>query len=63
MQSIGLRPGRGAAEAEFETQLEVFAGFLVAAGEGVDDPTAFEFAALQGGDGRRMGTTHVDQRR
>lgn len=62
-QAVGLRPGRRAAEAEAEAELEVLAGFLAAAGEGMDDATALQADALEGGDGRRVGAAHVDQRR
>jgi hypothetical protein len=41
-----LRPGRRAAEAQFETELDVFPRFFTAAGEGVDDPGAFQAKRL-----------------
>ncbi|VXB19433.1 hypothetical protein PSEUDO8O_120555 [Pseudomonas sp. 8O] len=62
-QSIGLRPGGGAAEAEAKAQFDVLARFLMAAGKGVDDAAARQAKALECGDGRGMGTAHVQQRR
>ncbi len=60
-QAQRLRPGGRAAQAEFKTELEVFAGFFMTAGEGMDDAAARRLEAFQRGDGGRMGAAYMQQ--
>ncbi|MNR34369.1 hypothetical protein D3C85_1521370 [compost metagenome] len=61
MHAQRLRPGRGAAEPQLETQLDVFPGFFLAAGKGVDDAGAFELDAFERGNHRGMTAPYMDQ--
>ncbi|MCY1459976.1 hypothetical protein D9M71_774950 [compost metagenome] len=61
MHAQRLGPGRSAAEAELETELDVFARFFLTAREGVDDSGAFQLETLERGNHRRMTAAHMDQ--
>ncbi len=63
VHAVRLRPGAGTAEAELETELDVLAGLLPAAAEGMHHTGPAQLVAFECGDHRCMGAAHVQQHR
>src|SRR5690606_4015717 len=61
--AAGLGPGGGAAQAQPETQANVFPRLLQAAGERMDDAAPGQSVAFEGGYGRGVGSAYMQQHR